>query len=214
MAKPKEERKKLSGVRFVSPPFRLSFPHIFKPHSWDGKAEPKYSIVMLVPKAGKASFQLGEKKVTARQFMDAQLRKAAREAWGKEKEKWPKIFWPWRDGDESADKPGYEGHDHVQADSKSPPEILDRNREALMSEREIYPGCYCKALLTAVAVPGVGKDDSGKPKNFVKFYLNAVQFWEDGEKLGGGGDAKKAFAEADDGEEDEGGDDDYEIDLD
>lgn len=212
MAKVKEKKEgpKLAGVKFVTPPFRLSFPHIFEPHKAPKAQKAKYSITMLFPK------DIEDPKM-AEEFANFKknLRKAAREAWGKDKLKWPKIFWPERDGDEKAEYPGYEGHVYYNADSDNPPGIVDRDREEILDKAKIYPGCYCRAEVVAKAIPEVGVDDSGKPKNFVKFYLQHVMFWEDGERIGGGGDAKAAFSDYSDDDDDDSddSDDDDEYDV-
>ena len=200
MATDKKEKKKLKGVKFVTPPFRLSFPHLFEPHKAPQAKDPKYSITMLFPKDSEE-----------RKLMNTKLRLAAAECWGKDKEKWPKIHWPWRDGDDKAEYKGYAGHDYASADTKadSPPGVVNRQREDILNPRDIYAGCYARAEVTAKAIPGIGVDDNGKPKNFVKFYLSHVMFWQKGEAFGAGGSAKDAFAEiADEADEsDDSGDD-------
>lgn len=211
MPKPQAKEQKLAGVKFVTPPFRLSFPHIFEPHKAPQARDAKYSITMLFPK----EFE-NEKDEAAFKDMKKKLRKAAAECWGPDKTKWPKISWPERDGDEKSELNGYEGHVYYAANSNDPPGVVDRDLEDIVDKNKIYPGCYCRAEVVAKAVPGVGADDSGKPKNFVKFYLQHVMFWADGERLGGGGgSAKDAFSEfaddADDGDDDDGDDSDYDV---
>lgn len=193
-----KEKSKLSGVKFVTPPFRLSFPHLFEPHLAPRAKEPKYSITMLIPK----------EDAETRKEIDKQLRAAAAEAWGKDPKKWPKIRWPWRDGDRKSQYKGYEGHMTLTADTNNPPGIVDRKLNDILNQREVYAGCYCRAQVVAKAVPGIGEDDEGNPKNFVKLYLQHVMFWEKGEAFSQGGDPKKAFASFadEDGEIEEVGD--------
>lgn len=204
MAKKQREEKKLTGVKFVSPPFRLSFPHLFEPHKAPKAKEPKYSLSGLIPKDDEET----------KKFLHKKLIRAAKECWGEDKTKWPKINWPWRDGDDKSDMTGYEGHWYFGADSSNPPGVVDRKANDIINERDIYAGCYVRAELVAKAIPEVGTDDSGKPRNFVKFYLQHVMFWEDGEKLGGGGDAKNAFKEFAEDDDSDDGDEDEDFDLD
>lgn len=174
------DKKKLAGLKFVTPKFRLSFPHIFEPHAFNETSEPKYSIVMLVEKEGEEFAELKKK-----------LCSAAAEAWGKDPKKWPKIEWPWRDGDEQENLSGYAGMFAISADSQDPPGIVNREREDVVNQRDVYAGGYARAEVVAKAVPNVAK------KNFVKFYLQHVWFLGGGEKFGPGGNAQDAFADID-----------------
>lgn len=209
MAKPKQNNKddkpKLSGVKFVTPRFRLSFPHVFEPHKAPQAKEPKYSITMLVPKDSE-EFKILKKK----------LRVAAAECWGKDPAKWPKISWPWRDGDEKAQYAGYADNWSIAADTDNPPGVVNRDREEIVNPKDVYAGGFCRAEVVAKAIPGVGRDDNGKPKNFVKFYLQHVWFLGGGEKFGPGGSAEDAFADIEedfgddaDGSDSDGADDDF-----
>ena len=208
MAK-KNDEKKLAGVKFVTPVFRCSFAHVFEPHKAPKAEKAKYSVTMLYPKDGKPEKALGG--LTPRQFLNKMLNKAAAECWGTDKEKWPKIERPFRDGDEKADYQGYEGHMYCVADTLEgrAPGVIDRKLNDIVDKSEFYSGCYARASVTAKAVPDVGG------KNFVKFYLNHVMFWEDGDAFGSAGNAKDAFAEfgEPDDDDDDGGDEDENYDL-
>lgn len=201
----KNEAQKSDGVKFVSPVFRLSFPHLFEPRAFErnGKpqGDPKYSLVGLIPKKAKKDSKLGD--LTPYEFMTRKLRQAAAECWGKDPKQWPTIQWPWKDGDaDDIEYNGYEGHWYFSADTKNPPGVVDRSREDIIKPNAIYAGCYCRAELVAKAVEQVAK------KDWVKFYLQHVMFWEEGEKLGGGGNARDAFEEvAEDGDDDVADDD-------
>jgi hypothetical protein len=184
--KKKKGDKKLAGVKFVTPRFRLSFPHCFEPHKATDDAPPKYSITMLVPKDSEEFKTLKGK-----------LREAAAEAFGADPKKWPKISWPWRDGDEQEQYAGYAGHYAISADTNDPPGVVNRDREDIVNPRDLYAGGFARAEVTAKAIVGVGVDDDKKPKNWVKFYLQHVWFLGGGEKFGPGGNAKDAFADID-----------------
>ncbi len=186
-----KENQKLSGVKFTTPTFRLSFPHLWKPHKATPTADPKFSICMLFPKDAD------------RKLMNDALLKAGIECWGP-KAKWPKVALPWRDGNEKSDLAGYEGQIYANADTRaeSPPGVVNRNREPA-DQNEVYAGCYARAVVTAKAIPNVGG------KNYLKFYLNHVQKVADGEHLDGRDDAATAFADdlpSDGGDDGLGGD--------
>lgn len=91
-----------------------------------------------------------------------------------------------------ANKPaGYEdGWHFVNAASQYQPQVLDVDGSEIESIQagKIYGGCYCRFILTAYAWDNIG----GKG---VSFSLDAVQFLEDGERIGGGRvDARDVFA--------------------
>lgn len=205
-----KENNKLAGVKVTTPPFRLAFEHVYKPHLAPQAKEPKFSIRALFPKTGKPLKELNGK--TPEQFLKGIAKQAAAEAWGKDPKKWPKINWPFKDGDEKSDYSGHEGHFFINADSNQAPELYSRDAQRLdaMDDRTIYAGCYARARLTCKATPNVAG------KNYVKFYLNGVMFWADGEQFGGGDSGAEfaKFAESEGGNDDlDTGADDDEIDL-
>lgn len=129
--------------RIITPIFRLSFPHVFKPYQKRPEDEPSYLITMLYPKETdlKPLAELARKAVAAK--------------WGNNVPK--NLRKPFRDGDERAlDYPEMEGMTVVSAKSKMPPGVVDASLQKIISPDELYPGCWCRASVTAYAYGGKG----------------------------------------------------------
>lgn len=182
--------KDLKGVKFTTPLARLSFPKFFKPEQFQGKGEAYFGCALLFPK----SADLTEMKKS--------IVKAAVEAYG-EKSKWPKgLSLPWRDGDNQADYEGYTDHFYVNAKSKRKPVLVNKDKEPITEESEIYGGLYGRAVLVAKATESGGK-------YYVSLYLQGFQKWKDGPQFGGGVNVENDFADdiEDDGMSDDSDDD-------
>ena len=171
---------------FVTPKFRLSFPHLFKASkaSKDPNAKAQYSITMLIPKEPQAGIK---------PFVDA-LTKAKTLQWGP-KEKWPKgLRSPISDGDgdEHETRDGYAGHWVVKASTNEEfgkPFVVDADKNEILQESDIYAGCFARASITAGAYDNVQKG--------VKFYLHGVQKLGDGKPFAKRITADDAFGPVD-----------------
>lgn len=149
---------------YVTPPFRVSYPHLAEPSAQQG-SDPKFSIRMLWPKDSTDLKPLRD--------LCAQ---AARECWG---DKIPNsVKRPIKDGDES-DYENEAGYWCASARSKyrcgvvggdlreySPEEIVDK----------IYPGCWARAKILV----GAGEHSGSK---YVHFVLQSVQKIRDDESF-------------------------------
>lgn len=166
----------LTEKKCLTPEFRASFPHMFEPHSGFEGQEPKYSLVMLLPK---------ETDIT---MMKRAVQNAIIEKWGPDKTKWPKgLRLPFRDGDEKMDLNGYAGHWFVTASSKQRPGLINQRKEPINSEDQgFYAGCYARATLIAFAYDKAGNRG-------VAFSLQNVMKTRDGESFGGRRDASDDF---------------------
>lgn len=184
-----KEKMDIEKKKCRTPEFRVSFPHVFEPHSFENQ-EPKFSIAMLFPK----NTDLKELKRAAFN--------AATEKWGP-KEKWPtNMRMPFRDGDEKADLMGYPGTIFVSASSKksNQPQVIGNKKidgrfPVLTSEAEFYAGCYARATLIAFAYDKMGNKG-------VSFSLQNLQKLRDGEAFSGRKDAETEFDEVADGSDD------------
>jgi hypothetical protein len=180
MAADKED--KIAKKKCVTPKFRVSFPHVFKPSSFEGQ-EPKYSLVMLFVKGS----ELKDMKRAANN--------AAVEKWGP-KEKWPKNMRnPFRDGDEKAETDGYKGCTFVSASSKQRPQVVDNQVNEIIEESVFYPGCYARATLIAFAYDTKGNKG-------ISFALQNIQKLGDGPAFSGRKNAKEEFDAVEDDSED------------
>lgn len=146
--------KKTSNL-ILTPPFRVSYPNVFKPKLNEQSDKMEYSIMAL--------FKKGEN-------LDA-LKKAAMDAgaakWGKDPKKWPHGWRnPFRDQGEKQKmndakelylpEPYEEGAKFLTLKSTRKPGIVDQNREDILEESEIYPGCWCRAAVSVFTYGGPG----------------------------------------------------------
>jgi hypothetical protein len=185
-----EKEDKNTKFRLLTPEFRVSHPHIFKPSQMidprtkQPKGPLSYSIEMLF-----------DKKTTDLSVIQAPVKAAAIGQWGS-KENWPKgMMLPIRDGDKPYGtkkeiKKEHKGMWVVRASTNaeySKPHVVGRDpKVALESEAEFYPGCYARASLKSHAYE-VGVNSG------VKFILDGVQFIRDGEAFGGKRPADQVF---------------------
>jgi len=172
---------------------RLSFPQLFNPRSFEGEAQAKYSAVFLLPKGSEQAKQV-----------EAEIRRVATDAFGdkarmvieKQNSTNRKLL---KDGDApegfttaGEQKNGYEGHLFIKGTSVTAPKIVGRNKQLLTEADGIpYAGCMVNVQLDIWA-------QKNKFGTAVNCKLLAVQFWEDGERLGGASGANlDAFDAAD-----------------
>lgn len=159
------ERIKLNNVR-------LSYPHLFRPESFEGQ-DPKYGCVLIIPKNDPQV-----KRIKEAIFQEGQ------EAFGENKVqpgKWPSsLHWPLKDGDEKSDtNPEYAGCYFISPTSKNPVVLLDRSKRQLTeADDKLYPGAYVNASLTVASF-------NASMKKGVSIFLNGIQFFADGERLAG-----------------------------
>lgn len=157
--------------RIVLKNVRLSYPHLFRPESFEGQ-DPKYGCVLIIRKDDPQIKKLKEL-----------IFKAGQEKWGSKIQpgKWPSnLHWPLKDGDDKADtNPEYEGCHFISPTSKQPVVLLDRAKRKLLEEDDkLYPGAYVNASLAVAAF-------DANMKKGVSIYLNGIQFFADGERLAG-----------------------------
>lgn len=158
----------------VTPKFRVSFPQVFEPKAYQGQ-DPKYSLTMLFGEDA----DLGKLKAAAKA--------AVVEKYG---DKVPKNFkTPFRKGEEKDHLDGYEeGITFVRATSTVEPEVVDRGKEPLTSQRDFYAGCYARAIVVPFCYDTAGNKG-------VSFGLRSVQKIADGAPFGAGGSLVDEFDE-------------------
>ncbi len=177
-------KKKDDGKSVVTPVFRVSFPQVFEPKSFEGQ-KAKYSIVCLWPK---------DTDLTA---VKKAVSSAIIEKWGADKEKWPKkLKRPFRDGSEREDVQGYKGMVFLTATSNTQPGLVDQNRQPIIDQKKFYAGCYARAELRAFAF-----DVSGNKG--VSFAVQNIQFAKDGDPFSGRSKPEDVFDKIADDSEDE-----------
>lgn len=186
----------------TSPVLRISYPQVFTPKAFQAGQIPRYGLVIMVDKKSKEQTD----------FMKL-LYKDATEVLV---EKWPNpemrpripltghdksLF---KDGDTALNNQGipikekspeYVGHYLIRANSLQKPTLVDKSRQEIMNTDKIYAGCYCKVNVNVYAFD--------QPLNKgVTIGLNGVQFWADGEPLGGGKPSVDEMFEVESGADD------------
>lgn len=177
--------KKISNTAIVTGEVRLSYPNLLQPRASEDGAEPKYSVCVLIPKTDTETVQL------VRDAMKAALNDGVAKVFGGKKP--AKLTFALRDGDaELADgtKTGeeYAGHYFFNASAKRRPQVVDRRRNNVTDEEEIYGGMYAKVSVNFYAY-------SAKGNNGVAAGLNGVLKTRDGERLGNSSNVFSDFAD-------------------
>lgn len=188
--------------RLVTPPFRVSYPHLFKPQAPKPTDKPKYSVTMLYPKGEKLIGQApgGEPRSIQEAIKNAKLA-----AFGP-KENWPEdLESPVNDGDDPkyAGKEGYKGHWVIKATTGEDqrPGVVGPDAVPITEPSEIYPGCYARAYVYAYRWEYMNKQGIG-------FILDHVQKLKDGKSFGGKKPVEQVFGAVDIDEDEDSEDDD------
>lgn len=157
---------------------RLSFVHLFKPYAFQQGQEEKYSTTILVPKTDV------ETKARIDAAIEAAKQKGITDKWNGVMP--PIVPTPIYDGDGVKPSDGTEfgpeckGHWVFTARSSAdqPPEVVDRMRNPILNQSEIYSGVYGRVNVTFFPYMFGGKKGIGCS-------LGPVQKLEDGTPLGG-----------------------------
>lgn len=149
------------------PGVRLSFPHLFKPHAMEG-SEPKFSATFILDNV---------KHATLLDQIEALIDRLALDEFKKKVSLKHRCL---HDGNEKLDIEGYgDGVSFITSRKKTRPPVVDLDLSPLTEEDgKIYAGCYVNASIHL----WVQNNKWGKGVNAE---LRAVQFFRDGESLGG-----------------------------
>lgn len=184
-----EKEKMAARKKVITPVFRLSFPSIFEPakpmEGSEGK-KPKYEITMVFDPSKFSP----EEKARFKE-MEALANEASVEKFKKPLDKLPAGHRkPFRDGAEKEHLTGFgEGTVFAKASSFMKPGIVASDGKTPIEDAEaIYPGCYCRASVTAYSYTNVSKG--------VAFGLSNIMFVKDGERLDNRTDAAEDFGES------------------
>jgi hypothetical protein len=160
---------------------RFSYLHVWEPTQIDEASEKKYSASLIIPKSDKA---LVKKIQTA-------IEAAKQE--GKDKKFGGKIpaslKLPLRDGDaERPDDENYKNSYFINCSAKTKPTIVDKDRNPILEQDQVYSGCFGYASVTFYAFNTSGNKG-------VAAGLNHIMKVKDGEPLGGRMTAEADFAD-------------------
>lgn len=172
---------KVTGSKIIFGPCRLSYAHLFSKYAPEGSdnAEGKYQTNVLIPKSEKETVKaIREAIETARQA-------GIVSKWGGKEPK--KLAMPLNDGDEKDDDL-YADSFYVNAKCSTRPGIIDRNKQPITDEEDIYSGVW--AIVSVTFYPYDTNGNRG-----VACGLNNVMKYKDDDRLGG-----RVSAEADFGD--------------
>lgn len=166
------------GTKVIFGPCRLSYVHLMEKYVSPGDTEGKYSTAILIPKSETKTLEY------IRAAIDEAVRAGVKEKWGGKQPK--KLDIPLRDGDDKEDEL-YAGHYYLNAKCKTRPNVVDKLRNPITDEEEVYSGMW--AYLSVSFYPYAVSGNSG-----VACGLNNVMKYKDDDHLGGRASAEADFA--------------------
>ncbi len=122
---------------------RLSYFHGWEPASINGGPE-RYSVSVLIPKDDTVTVN------AINAAIDAAIEEGLAKFGGKKPNK-AAIKLPIRDGDTEREDEAYKGHWFINANSNTPPQIVDKNVQPILDREEVYSGCYARVSLNFYA---------------------------------------------------------------
>lgn len=158
-------------TRVITGEVRLSYANLFEAKSIQG-SKPKYSVSLIIPKSDKATLA----KIEA--AIDAAIEAGTAKFGGKRPNK-AALKLPLRDGDTERDDEAYANSMFVNANSTTPPQVVDESLAPILDRSQVYSGCYGRASITFYAFNTNGNKG-------IACGLGNVQKLRDGEPLGGG----------------------------
>lgn len=215
------DKPKTTSVTFITAPFILSYPKLMKaePYMENGKpkGEPYYgfegiSVINSLEEWREVNRETGEFDLV---HVEKRLVKLAKERFGSDFDVVAAVMhkglsWPFKSGDKKADEKGdkaehYRGKKfwrakalaEIAGNPNSPDLWVNEggNISRLVrgttqgdqaAQQRFYGGAVCTAELNAVA----GETAQGR---YVTFYVNAIVFQEDGDRLGSGSAIERMY---------------------
>ncbi|MEW6957090.1 DUF2815 family protein [Trueperella pyogenes] len=157
-------------TRVVTGEVRLSYVNIFEAKSIQG-GKPKYSVSLIIPKSDTETIGKIERAIDA--AIDAGIGKFG----GKRPNK-AALKLPLRDGDIEKDDQAYANAMFVNANSPTPPQVVDANLQPILDVSEVYSGCYARVSVSFYAFNTNGNKG-------IACGLGNIQKLRDGEPFGG-----------------------------
>ncbi len=161
--------KLLNDSKLITNKVRLSFTHVFQPASSFEGQEEKYSTTIMIPKDDEETLKILQ-KAEKNVFEAEKSGKLKGTKLGKFKNT---LI---RDGDEDFDLdkyPEYADHWIVSTSSKQKPVVIDKYKEEITDESEVYSGVYARVQINLFAYNNKSKG--------IAAGLNAVQVVAKGE---------------------------------
>jgi len=163
---------------------RWSYANVWEPKSING-GTPKYSVSLIIPKSDTKTIDAIKKAIEAAyKEGEAKLKGSSRSVPALEA-----IKTPLRDGDlERPDDEAYKNSYFLNANSTTPPGIVDANVQPILTRSEVYSGVYGRASINFYAFNSNGNRG-------IAVGLNNLQKIRDGEPLGSRATAESDFAD-------------------
>lgn len=170
------------NTKVVTGKVRLSYAHVWEPTSINGSDE-KYGVSIIIPKSDKVTLAKINKAI------DAAIAEGTAKFGGKKPSK-ASLKLPLRDGDvDREDDEAYAGAYFINANSKTAPQIVDRDLNRIVDKTEVYSGCYARVSISFYAFNTNGNKG-------IAAGLQNIQKLADGEPLGGRSNAEDDFSDA------------------
>jgi len=170
------------STKVVTGKVRFSYLHVFEPVAVQDGQDKKYSASLIIPKSDTATI----KKI--KDAIDAAKEEGKAKLGGKIP---ANLKTPLRDGDvDRPDDKAYKNAYFINVSSKNKPGLVDKDLNPILSQDDMYSGCYGRASINfyAFAVSGSKGIAAG---------LNNLQKLADGEPLGGRSRAEDDFSDND-----------------
>ena len=171
---------KVKGSKIIFGPVRIAFVHLFKPWSGQdaGEGQEKYQCCFMIPKNETETVEAIRKCIE-----EAKL-EGQRTKWGGKMPK--KLELPLQDGDERDDPQEFADHYYLNAKAKTRPGVVDKYKQPIMDEEEIYSGVWVYGSVRFYPYLANGK--SG-----VAVGLDNVMKFKDDDHFGGRASAESDF---------------------
>ncbi len=169
---------KTNNTKVVTGVVRLSYEHVWEPASVNG-GKPKYSVSLIIPKSDTKTIN------DIKTAIENAIKDGAAKFGGKVPPKGA-LKLPLRDGDTERDDEAYRGCYFVNANSTTPPQIVDRAVQPILDRSEVYSGCYARVSINFYCFNSNGNKG-------VACGLGNIQKVRDGEPLGGKSTAAEDF---------------------
>ena len=171
----------------TGPNTRWSYANIWEAKSINNSA-PKFSVSLIIPKSDTKTIDKITKAIEAA-YVEGESKLKGN---GKSVPALKNIKTPLRDGDlERPDDEAYADSYFVNANSSTPPGVVDANLNEIITRSEVYSGVYGRASINFYAYNANGNRG-------IACGLNNLQKIKDGTPLGGKANAESDFATDDD----------------
>lgn len=158
---------------------RLSYANVWEPKSVNGGKE-KYSVSIIIPKEDNKTMDEIKKAI------DAAIEEGKGKFGGKIPNK-ASLKTPLRDGDiDRAEDEAYKNSYFINANSLTPPQVVDKDVKPILEHSEIYSGVYARVSINFYAFNSSGNKG-------IACGLGNIQKIRDGEPLGGRTNAEDEF---------------------